>query len=249
MKKSPLTKTVKKKKSPKSVPKAVSKSFRGRLERMGSGLKWVIVRIPVDVPAVWGTRGMLKVKVELNGCAFRTSLFPTKSGQHFLLVNKKMQAKAQVAAGSMVNVRLEPDTAPRTLTVSGELDRALSQDRALRRWFEKLNYSARKDITDWVSQAKRAETREHRAQQMAERLLAAMEAEVELPPVIRAAFAQNPVARGGWQHMTPRQRRGELLAIFYYRNPESRNRRLEKTVQMAAELMAKVKEKMSKKRT
>ena len=249
MKKSLLTKTMKKNKSPKSVASDVSKSFRGSPERLRSGLKWIVMWAPIDVAAVWGTRGMLKVKVELNGHAYRTSLFPTKAGRHFLLVNKKMQAEAQVAAGSMVNVRLEPDTAPRTVTVSGELNRALSQDRALRRWFEKLNYSARKDITGWVSGAKQAETRERRAQQMAERLLAAMEAERELPPVIRAAFAQNPAAREGWQRMTPRQRRGELLAIFYYRNPESRNRRIEKTVRTAAELMAKVKEKVSKKRS
>jgi len=33
--------------------------------------------------------------------------------------------------------------------------------------------------------------------------------------------------------MTPRQQRGELMAIFYYRNPESRARRLQKTLEFA----------------
>jgi len=61
----------------KSVSKPVSKSFKAALERMPSNLGWVIVRIPLDVPKVWGTRGMLKVKGESTASPFRTSLFPT----------------------------------------------------------------------------------------------------------------------------------------------------------------------------
>ena len=76
---------------------------------------------------------------------------------------------------------------------------------------------------------------------MAERLLATMEAEVELPTLIQAAFAANHKAREGWKRMTPGRRRRELFGIFYYRNPESRNRRLEKAVQAAADLMEKKK--------
>ena len=68
----------------------------------------------------------------------------------------------------------------------------------------------------------------HRAQQTAERLLSTMEAEIELPPVIQAAFRKRPKARAGWQRMTPTQRRGELMAVFYYQSPEAREKRLQK---------------------
>lgn len=67
-----------------------------------------------------------------------------------------------------------------------------------------------------------------RAQQMAERLLATMEGERELPPVIAAAFRERPKARAGWAKMTAAQRRGELMAVFYYQTPEARQRRVEK---------------------
>jgi len=72
------------------------------------------------------------------------------------------------------------------------------------------------------------EARMRRAQQMAERLLATMEGERELPPVIAAAFRARPKARARWAKMTAAQRRGELMAVFYYQTPEARQRRVEK---------------------
>jgi uncharacterized protein YdeI (YjbR/CyaY-like superfamily) len=67
-----------------------------------------------------------------------------------------------------------------------------------------------------------------RTQQMAERLLATMEGERELPPIIEAAFRAHPRARAGWARMTLTQRRSELLAVFYYQTPESRQKRVDK---------------------
>jgi uncharacterized protein YdeI (YjbR/CyaY-like superfamily) len=69
---------------------------------------------------------------------------------------------------------------------------------------------------------------------MAERLLAVMEAEQELPPVLRLAFARDPRALEGWNQMSPSHRRSHLFAIFYYRTLEARSRRIEKTLQEAS---------------
>ena len=223
----------------KPKPKPVAKSFKATLERMQSNLGWVIVRIPLDVPKTWGVRGMLKVQGEINGFAFRTSLFPTGKGYHYLLVNKRMQAGAFARAGDTAQFRLEPDLAKREATVPTELKRALSEDRSLLRWFEKLSYSIRKWISDWVTQVKSPEARERRAAQVAEQLLSTMEAERELPPVLKAAFARDPRAFAGWQRMSPTRRRGQLLAIFYYRNPESRDRRIAKVLHEASAIAEK----------
>ena len=217
----------------KSASKPVSKSFKATLERMPSNLGWVIVRIPLDVPKVWGTRGMLKVKGEINGFAFRTSLFPTGKGYHYLLVNKRMQAGAAARPGSVAQFRLEPDMEKRVATVPAELQRILNEDRSLRRWFDQLNYSTCKWITDRVVQVKSAEARVRRAEQVAEQLMATMEAERELPPILKLAFAREPRALAGWQRMSPTHRRGNLLAIFYYRTPEARDRRIAKIIEEA----------------
>jgi uncharacterized protein YdeI (YjbR/CyaY-like superfamily) len=151
-----------------------------------------------------------------------------------VLVNKRMQAGADARAGNTAEFRLEPDTTERKAVLPIELRRFLDEDRGFRRWFEMLSYSMKKWIGDWIVQPKSAAARARRAEQIAERLLATMEAERELPPVLKAAFARDPRAYEGWQRMSPTQRRGHLLGIFYYRTPEARDRRIGKMLEEAS---------------
>jgi len=215
------------------MPKTVVKQFEAVLERMPSRLNWTIVPIPFDVARTWGSRGAIRVRGCINGFAFRTSLFPNGRGGHYLLVNKRMQAGGHAGPGSSARFQLEPDTEERIVATSGELDRALSEDRSLRVWFERLSHSTRKYIAEWVAEPKSAPARARRADQMIERLLSTMEAEKELPPLLRIAFHRDPLASRGWELMTPVHRRAHLLGIFGYRAPASRARRLAKTLQEA----------------
>lgn len=215
----------------KARPKPATKSFQATLERPPSRLGWVIIRIPFDAAKIWGRRGQLRVKGEINGFAFRTSLFPTGKGGHTLLVNKRMQAGANAGPGEIARFRLEPDAEERKAIVPSELKRYFDENRGLRRWFDQLNYSTRREIGDWILQVKSAEARARRAGQLAERLFATMEAERELPPVLKAAFAREPQALEGWQRMSPTHRRRHLFGIFYYRSPEGRDRRIANTIE------------------
>jgi len=219
--------------------KPTSRSFAAPLEPLRSGLGWVVVHVPIHIVKALGRSGRLKVKGDINGFPFRTSLFPTRGGTHFILVNKRMQKGAHAYVGMKAKLRLEPDADERTVTVPAELKRIFSEARMLQRWFEKLNYSTQKWVTDWISDVKSAEARKRRAEQVAEQLLSAMEGERELPPMIHLAFARNPRAREGWEHMTDIQRRGQLIAIYYYRTPEGRAKRLAKVLEDAAALAEK----------
>ena len=223
----------------KAQPKQVSKSFHATLERLRSNLGWVIIWIPFNVQKIWGTRGRFRVRGEINGFAFRTSLFPTRKGEHFLLVNKKMQAGAHVSEGNTAEFHLEPDTEERVVVIPAELKHILAEDKTFRRWFDGLNYSIRKWISDWIVQPKSAASRVRRAEQVAEQLFSAMEAERELPPALKLAFTRDPRALDGWKLMSPSHRRGLLIAIFYYRSPDARARRVEKIVDEAIALAEK----------
>src|SRR5882672_3597463 len=110
------------------MTKSAARIFQATLERIDSPLKWVMVRVPFDAAKVWGKRGQLKVKGEINGFAFRTSLFPDGKGGHRLLVNKLMQRGAKAAPGMAARFRLEPDSEIRVVTVPEELERAMSED-------------------------------------------------------------------------------------------------------------------------
>jgi len=215
-------------KASKAKPTHAPKRFEARLERLRSGLNWIIIRMPFDAAKAWGTRGQIKVKGEINGFAFRTSLLPTREGWHFLLVNKQMQKGARAAEGSVARFQMELDREERTVTIPDQLKRILSEARALRRWYDDLNYSVRNDIAKWITEPKSAEARVRRAEQIAERLLNVMEAERELPPILQVAFARHPRAREGWDDMSASRRRGHLFGIFYYRTPDAQARRIDK---------------------
>ena len=174
----------------------------------------------------------LRVKVEIAGEVFRTSLFADSShGGHFVLVNKKMQKAAGAGLGAMVDFTIEPDLEERKPTVPPELAKLLKTEKKLAKWYEGLSEPTRWEIAKWIEGVKSTEARQRRAEQIAERLMLTMEGEKELPPVLEVAFRRVPAARKGWELMTKVQRRSNLMAVFYYQSPEAREKRVKKVVE------------------
>ena len=214
----------------------VQKRFRGVLQPDGTALKWVIVKVPFDPAKAWPKRNRMRVKGTINGFPFRTSLFGSARDGHILLVNKQMQKGARVSVGGLAEIVLEPDIEERPSTVPAELEKLMNENRAMKKWFGQLSPSARKYIGAYVEASKAPEARMRRAEQMAERMMLAIEGERELPPILQVAFRRQPKALAGWQAMTPVQRRGHLLGIFYYQSPESRQKRADKAVAEALKI-------------
>jgi uncharacterized protein YdeI (YjbR/CyaY-like superfamily) len=214
--------------------KSAAKSFTARLEPDGSALKWVIARVPFDIDKAWPERRRLRVRGEINGFAFRTSLFPVPGQKAYMvLVNKKMQKGAGARQGDIVRITLEPDFEERKAIIPEELEAALKADRQLRQWFDGLSEYVRRTFCAMVNETKSPEARQRQAERIVERLLLAMEGELEAPPILKAAFARQPRAETGWKAMTATQRRGHLLGIFYYEGVEARQRRAAKAIEDA----------------
>jgi uncharacterized protein YdeI (YjbR/CyaY-like superfamily) len=221
------------KRSPKTLKAKTSKqkTFEAVLERMPDRLRWVIARVPFDAAKIWGKRGQIRVQGEINSFGFTTTLFPDGQGGHFLLVNKKMLRGGKASPGQTVKFQLQPDT---TLRVAAsppdELLHQLRQSKRLLKFFESLNPSRRNEIAKWTAEPKSEDARCRRAQQIAERLMETMEAELELPPIMQLAFRQNPRAHAEWERMSQSHRRAHLFAVFYYRTPEARANRVAKMI-------------------
>jgi uncharacterized protein YdeI (YjbR/CyaY-like superfamily) len=214
--------------------RAARKSFTAVLEPDGTDLNWTVARIPFDVAKTWPVRKGRRVRGEIEGFAFRTTLFPRPGGgEHFLLVNKAMQAGAGVRAGEKARIWLEPDLEEREILLPEELKRELNSDRGLRRWFDGLSDSMRREIGKWADEPKSPGSRQKRAERMAERLMHAMEGEQEPAPILKAIFQRQPRAREAWFALTPTQRRNHLLGIFYYETAEGRERRAAKAIEEA----------------
>jgi uncharacterized protein YdeI (YjbR/CyaY-like superfamily) len=206
--------------------------FRAVLEPLPGGLGWVVARVPFEVAKAWKKMVRLRVKVETGGEVFRTSLFAESGGSgHFVLVNKKMQKAAGVALGGMIELAVEPDLEERETEPPAELEKIFRKEKALAKWHAKLSDSIRRDIARTIEEPKSAESRARRAEQIAERMLLAMEGEKILPPILEVALRRHPRSRAGWDAMTEVQRRGHLLGIFYYQSPEAREKRAGKAVE------------------
>ena len=226
------------------MSKSATRSFIALLEPDGTQLRWVIARVPFDIAKVWPERRGRRVRGDIEGFPFRTSLFPDPRGEgQILLVNKKMQAGAHARVGSKVRINMEPDLEERPTFIPPELARILESDRALRKWFDEFSPSMRREIGKWADEPKGAEVRQKRAERIAERMLLAMEGEKEPPPILRRIFQREPKAETGWNLLTPTQRRNEMFGIFYYETVEARERRAQKAVDLALQAFEKSRKK------
>jgi hypothetical protein len=215
------------------VTKNTAKIFKAHLETGGQALGWTTARVPFDPAKAWKQMIRLRVQGTVNGFAFRTSLFPDTraadgKGAFFLLINKDLQRGADARSGDVAEFSLEPDLEPREAELPDELAILLDDEHGLREWYDELSEYARREIGKWILGVKSDASKMKRAEQMAERLLATMEAEKELPPVLIAAFRRRPKARQGWEKMTATQRRSELMAIFYYQTLPAIQKRVDK---------------------
>jgi uncharacterized protein YdeI (YjbR/CyaY-like superfamily) len=206
--------------------------FKAVLERMGKAPVWTAATLPFDPVAEWPERNGLRVKGTVAAAGgtpvpIAVTLIRSLERGYLLLVTQKMQKLAGVRAGHTAEFVLEPDTDGKSAEPPEELTKLLKQERALKKWFETLNYSTRKYISDSVRESKSAEVRVRRAEQWAEQMMLTMEGEVEPPPVLQMAFRRQPLARTGWDSMTANQRRMSLLGIFSCKSPEARAKRVD----------------------
>lgn len=212
-------------------------SFEAVLEPLELAVRAVIARVPFDPVKVWPVCNKLRVKGTIRAAnqaaealPFCTSLLGSQNRGYFLLVTGKMRKAAHLAAGALVEIVLEPDLDGRAATPPPELAKLLRSDRTVKKWFETLNYSTRKYIADAIVESKSAEVRIRRAERWMERIMLIMEGEEFPPPILQVAFRRQPLARKGWEALTPNQRRLSLLGIFSCQSPEAQAKRVERVV-------------------
>lgn len=73
-----------------------------------------------------------------------------------------MQRETGQSAGDRTKVTLAIDDQPRTVIVPTDLKQALSINKTADKFFSALAHSHQKEYVDWITEAKRKETRERR---------------------------------------------------------------------------------------
>lgn len=117
----------------------------------------LLIEIPERVVARLGAGKRVPVRVSLNGVNYRSTI-AVYGSRYYLPARREISEAAGLVPGGRARVSLEVDTAPRTVDVPADLARALSAAK-LKKAFDGFSFSHRREFVDWVTSAKRAETR------------------------------------------------------------------------------------------
>jgi len=117
--------------------------------------------IPPEVVAALGSSRKPAVSVTIRGYTYRSTV-ATIDGRFMVGVSAENRANAGVAGGDEVDVDIELDTAPRTVTVPPDFAAALTPWPAARAFFDRLSYSQQSWFVLGIEDAKTPETRQRR---------------------------------------------------------------------------------------
>lgn len=119
--------------------------------------------IPFDVKKVFG-KARVPVKLTINHFTYRTTIC-VMGGKYCVPLRKSNREGAKVKAGDIVQVTVVPDLEQRTVDVPSDLKKFLQTSKV---WelFDGLAYTHKKEYVEWITGAKKDETREARKKKM-----------------------------------------------------------------------------------
>jgi len=136
------------------------------------GMNAGYVEFPFRVEEVFGTRGMVKVKALFDGkTEYRGIMSNMGTGCHILILTQEVRGKLGKSFGDSVLVELEHDLEKREVFIPEEVQNLLTEYPEAQAFFEKLSYTHRKEYINWITSAKREETRAKRMVVFIEKLL------------------------------------------------------------------------------
>lgn len=145
---------------------SIKKQFHCKLEA-ADGNTLTFIRMPFDVKATFG-KGRVPVRLTVNDYTYRSTI--CHMGDVWgVPLRKEHREKANVKFGDVVKVCVESDAEPRVVEVPPALKKFLQAQKV---WevFDKLAFTHKKEFVQWVTEAKKDETRESRKEKMAQML-------------------------------------------------------------------------------
>ena len=135
------------------------------------GMNAGYVEFPFSVEEVFGTRGMVKVKALFDGKAeYRGIMSNMGTGCHILILTQEIRRKLGKTFRDAVLVELEHDLEKREVLIPEDVQNLLAEYPEAQAYFEKLSYTHRKEYVNWITSAKREETRAKRMVEFIEKL-------------------------------------------------------------------------------
>jgi hypothetical protein len=141
-------------------------TFEATIVVNDGGGAWV--EVPGEVIAALGGGGRIPVRASFDGVAYRGSI-ASMGGCMALGMLKSIRTQLGKGDGDPVTVTVERDTAERIVEVPPDLAAAL-EEAGLRKSFDALSYSHRREHVNAINDAKKPETRARRIARAVEML-------------------------------------------------------------------------------
>lgn len=168
---------------------------------------WTILRLPEHASAELPSRGMIMVKGDINGVAFKTLLEPDgKYGpglkpSHWFAPNKELLKDAKAKVGDTVKVSLSPTDEWVEPEVPEDVQKALNTSSKAQELWDDITPLARWDWVRWVRAVKTPETRQKHVEVMLDKLNKGM----RRPCCFNRNMCSEPGVSKNWRLLEPTQ--------------------------------------------
>ncbi len=134
------------------------------------GIPGTFAGFPYDVRSEFGTGGPVRIQCWIDGQFKTGSIVPMGYGEHAIHIRKEILSKIGKQEGDEVAMIVEPDLSPQVLDIPEDFQWLLDDDAVLSEKFTQLSFSNKKAIISYIEQAKKAETRIRRIENLIQRI-------------------------------------------------------------------------------
>lgn len=119
------------------------------------------IEIPFDVEETFGSK-RVKVKAKFDEVEYRGSIVKMGLPCYMIGITKAIRKEIGKEAGDSISVEIEKDEEERVVELPEDFKLALDKNKAAKDFYESLSYSAKRKYAQWITGAKKSETREKR---------------------------------------------------------------------------------------
>lgn len=119
------------------------------------------IEIPFDVEKEFGAK-RVKVKVKFDDIDYRGSIVSMGQGCYMIGITKAIRNQIGKGAGDSILVQVEKDEEVREVELPSDFKNELDQNEEALKFYNSLSYSAKRKYFQWITSAKKEETRSKR---------------------------------------------------------------------------------------
>ena len=119
------------------------------------------VEIPFDVEKEFGAK-KVEVKAKFDGVDYRGSIVSMGQGCYMIGITKAIRNQIGKEAGDNIFVEVEKDEEVREIQLPEDFKNELEKNEEALKFYNTLSYSAKRKYYQWITSAKKEETRQKR---------------------------------------------------------------------------------------